>query len=538
MATLRMRDGPTRYDVREEAYLEHIQAKLRLEERVKAQVAQASANATSSDGNPSSKLRYAFSQANKVQLEGLKSKSRRQGLSGSSSTVALKLTSDAPGWWKLPAVVAKAADDFDQHYSGLCERGRRVVDSSHRRPGMQLMRVNSAHRRPGMQLIRANSALVDPQLSTIRRVARARYITPLIENIESDSRWTRRFRKEPMAAAKEPVVEVAPAFLDLRSIWAPRKEWCDAKDFFDTDDVELKRFRKDWALACDMGLAKLVSQVDDNGDVDLDGDGLSDELQEVMAVLWDWHDMLYMVFTYYATVGLEVNFLFLNQWTEFIEECKLVSKRSQFCKKADMDLLFIAVDTATTKYWKGLITNATKRAQASTSASAGRLEQKKALGRGEFTIALVHIAVNRHIKTGELSDVSEALHRVLSHIETNVCQVALDNPNVFRRQYCYTEEVNEVLLANESSLRIVFEGLAAGSDALTGGFNALLLSLHEWRAFMRALQLLGDDLTERDSMLCFSYSRMAVIDGSTFKGNARECQLPFEGFVRKVDSNP
>lgn len=42
--------------------------------------------------------------------------------------------------------------------------------------------------------------------------------------------------------------------------------------------------------------------------------------------------------------------------------------------------------------------------------------------------------------------------------------------------------------------------------------------LSEWRALMRALRFIGNDLTERDCTLCFVWSRMCVIDASTERG--------------------
>lgn len=317
----------------------------------------------------------------------------------------------------------------------------------------------------------------------------------------------------------------------MRSIWAPRKAWCDSKDFYDSDEVELKRFQKDWVMVRDMGLAKLVAKADDDGDLDLNGDGESDELEEVYAVLWDWHDLIFLVFSFYATTGGEVNWLMLNQWTEFVMDCKIIQKKSQYCKKPDFDLLFITVDAACTKYWERLIDKA-KREKA--GAVSGRSEQKKALSRVEFCFALVHIAVNRYVKTGELSDVSEALHKLLTHVESRLDSALLVDPNVFRREYCYTTDVNAILIKYDNSLGALYAALAGGVNALTGGFNATLLSLYEWITFMRALEMIQADVTERDALLCFTFSRMAVIDGSSMKGNGRETQLPFEGFLEAI----
>ena len=46
---------------------------------------------------------------------------------------------------------------------------------------------------------------------------------------------------------------------------------------------------------------------------------------------------------------------------------------------------------------------------------------------------------------------------------------------------------------------------------------------------VRALDMIGADLTERDATLCFVWSRMLVVDGWTEAGHLRESDLPFEG---------
>ena len=48
---------------------------------------------------------------------------------------------------------------------------------------------------------------------------------------------------------------------------------------------------------------------------------------------------------------------------------------------------------------------------------------------------------------------------------------------------------------------------------------------------MRLLDLIGPDLAEREAVLCFSWSRMAVVDSGTVKGRLKSCRLPFEGYM-------
>ncbi|KOO32951.1 flagellar associated protein [Chrysochromulina tobinii] len=163
-----------------------------------------------------------------------------------------------------------------------------------------------------------------------------------------------------------------------QSIWAPRKKWCDALDFWDTDEVERKKFEWIWQTSRqEQGLDKLIMLHDDAGGVDEDGDGTPDEIEEVGDVLWDLHDLIFCAYDYYCGCGKNIQSMALNQWTDFIEDCKLVDRKSKFCKKADIDRLFITVDSRMGK-------------------------PSKQLSRIEFLAALVHLGINSASDGGEV----------------------------------------------------------------------------------------------------------------------------------------
>ncbi len=105
-------------------------------------------------------------------------------------------------------------------------------------------------------------------------------------------------------------------------------------------------------------------------------------------------------------------------------------------------------------------------------------------------------------------------------------------PNEFRRRHCYTEACTEALAAHKESLRNLFDALSASIGER--GLEKKLLSLPEWLGFLRTCGLVGADLSDTDAVHCFLWSRMAVVDTSTFRGVTRANNLPFEGFLEAL----
>ena len=250
-----------------------------------------------------------------------------------------------------------------------------------------------------------------------------------------------------------------------------------------------------------------------------------DEVVEVETVLWQSYEVYCVVFDYYASLGGNMHALGLNVWTQFLTDFNLVQKRSKFCKQSDMDRLFLAVDTASTRLEKK------QAALGGLAQMAAFDDAQKALNRTEFLFALILLSINRYVLPGKIVDVSEALQRLLDvDIQSRVGPSLLAPSNHFRRSHCYTEGVSEELLEKERELRLLFTVVSGGGR----GREAELLSLKEWKDMLRALNLIQADLTDRDATLCFVWSRMVVIDPRTRLGHLKESHLPFEGFLEAI----
>jgi len=258
-------------------------------------------------------------------------------------------------------------------------------------------------------------------------------------------------------------------------------------------------------------------------------------------VLWDFHDILTMLFEFYsATDGGSIARMGFNGWAKFTHDFNIASKRSKFCKRADLDRLFIVIDAAAAKLHRETL--------AAAESSGGAKKRKKPKGvmdemaayacmaeakvwtRVEFVAAIVHVAISRYVLQGDLTDVSEAVHCLIARlIEPRLDPLVFCDRNIFRRR-CYAPPVNGVVVVNESSLKAIFSAISPldSYDAKT------LLSLSEWLKWLDALEFIGEDVSLRDAILCFTWSITVVIDGSSKTGSLKEQNLPYEGFLEAL----
>ena len=406
------------------------------------------------------------------------------------------LHESSPRWWPLPERFATAAERFDQQHATRSGRAERVLAR--------------------LLADRTSISKVTAWDGAIHDVFSTRFVAPEVQRVRVIK------RAEPQKEKK----------FDPGSVWRNRALWCDAKDFFDTDQVQRYKLDADFQRAVKSGLARFILQHDDDDDpaaetvrksrraaAALDAAAMADiegaaEVQEVKDVLWQYHRVFFMLFDIYAALGGgdSVHDLSLNEWAEFVRDFKLASNKSKYCKPADLDRLFIAVD-----------------------ASSGDGARNKVLGRHEFLSCLVRLSVLKYVMTGQKSDVSDALNELfVVDIEPNLDPCLFAPPDVYRRGLLYQPEVSKVLLRHEESLRNLFHVVAKLPRSLSAKKLGMLIGLLEWREFVRRFALVDLDLNERDVTLCFVSSRMSVIDNTSERGRIKENTLPFEGFLEAL----
>ena len=114
----------------------------------------------------------------------------------------------------------------------------------------------------------------------------------------------------------------------------------------------------------------------------------------------------------------------------------------------------------------------------------------------QFVAAIVHVAVNRREEIDCVEGgVSEALRSLLTEVlePHTTGRLSLPEPNAFRRTYCYTREVNDMLLAHEKGLRRLFYGLeSADHTDIAWHRHGHVLGLDEWMSLLRSLELVGE----------------------------------------------
>ena len=264
--------------------------------------------------------------------------------------------------------------------------------------------------------------------------------------------------------------------------------------------------------------------------------GIPDEVEEVGEVLYHYYWIIKTLFAYYCTMtSKSVCELAGNAWFQFLRDFRLVSKRSQFCKQSDMDMLIIMVDNASAVHDR----NEKKHAPPKTASwegvpairkNGGQQGKSKALDRVEFLFALVNLAINKYVRTKIIVDVSEAVERLFSVDIQAKMGSHLDDPNVFRRDELYSREVSAVLAFHSESLSNIFVGIAG----VGGGPGTASLDMDEWLASLRALDFIGQDVTERDAVLCFTWSRLIVTDTTSLRGGRKDSSLSLDGWVEAM----
>lgn len=291
-----------------------------------------------------------------------------------------RLKSKAPAWWDMPSEVKEAADRFDQaHRTGTDAAQRAVASLTTGSTDDDRKRRAFAN---SLKMIQFNRFHV-PELADEVPVVQHQTFDPHLHTKQIEwSVW------------------------NCDTIWKPRKAWAESLDYHDTEQLYRRALECDWKKCLeDHNTLKIIQRNDDT-------EGVEDACFEV---LWDSVAFVYAAFDYYATFGASDNIfgIQLNAYKLVVETCQLFEAGSKRLNLTAFDQLFIAVN------------------------AQHKDEGANALDRQRWLQCLVHFALMRHVLTGAIDSVPEALRYVIMHeMIPRVDEPALYDPHAHRENNC------------------------------------------------------------------------------------------------------
>lgn len=521
--------------------------------------------------------------------------------------------------------MATAFDQRQESFAGGAQRllegkGHRLADSDVQRRAMDKCLFGLRANRWTQQPLRLASNVLSPRIGH----ASDEYAKPLAVAGSSGNGplvpvYERQFETD-VYVDEEPEPEPEVRWTLYASIWGPRCEDSDGLDFVDHEEVIFERFISDWQSMLRLGLGKMIVKNDDDGAMDEDEDGVPDEVEDVGAVMLMNNHLCTLAWTMYSDAvyggsgSLDIGCKLNQGWKAFTDECGIWSHKSEKDATCANSLIFIEVDRIDRETSAAIALQATFRGhqvrrehsfgfvaadyndQAEMDQDAKAADAVEAqmahydgigaasraamdlisdpvkdfkkktdnqLNRVEFMVALVKMAIERFIRSKELTDVSDAVECLFVEFIQPALAVPLAGceqprvplPDSFRQQHCYTRQMSEQLEAHAPSLRVIFAGLArlTFEAARTVGVKMPKATKNErvhqrgakwikvpgyvsyafWRRFIEAL-FPPSVLELRKTTLCFQYSQMVVIDGSSGDGRLKDRNLPFEGFLEAI----
>jgi hypothetical protein len=233
--------------------------------------------------------------------------------------------------------------------------------------------------------------------------------------------------------------------------------------------------------------------------------------------MFEFFDLIYPTFDFYAQLG-SGNDLFsigANSFTLFVRDAGLANEDIEGQRAADLQLMFDG-------------------ANAATRGTEG-FNQKRSLNRFEWLGVLAQLVLERNVKGRGMAIEAAVENFFLETVQPNLPAGCVQDSNSFRSDCCYTEEVDLVLKAYDSSLRNIYEAFAYGTGAIGDAvLSTKLLDVTEFNELVYRLDLIDSCLTQREVRLNFIWSRMMVIDEGSVKGRSSVLQLRYEDFLELV----
>jgi len=251
---------------------------------------------------------------------------------------------------------------------------------------------------------------------------------------------------------------------------------------------------------------------------------VEEELEELHQTLVGRALVLQAAYSYYCAAkdqAYDGYVMSLLAYDELIEEMDYIDESHGWCKKRDIDLVFVSA-------------NVEDKDSSSDNKEKNQVNADKALMRFEFLQVLARLAINKYVKSGEVPDVSDAIEHL---IHTNLLGMLPDDAkhdeDVFRRARLYKIPVADMLRKYQKPLRVLFDFYArSGSNDLANREKNTLLSQTEWTVMLHECGVIDHELTEREGRLCFIWSQTLVTD--EVKRREKMIHLSFVDFLEAL----
>ena len=395
-------------------------------------------------------------------------------LARSGLLAAPSLISQAPLWWRPPPEVKVAAHTFDTRHRALVARAEKALEAVGADPESKKKQICFSR---SVQGVKGNRYFVPEKVQAVAKAIKV---------------------------VKRQTHEVVGKVWKLEtSIWGPRRKEADSKSFHDGEDVLLRCLETDWKLALNAhNTTGFMASNDKTADVDAIASTCFDVLVDAVVFVYGAYD-------YYATIGASEDILHVSKagYKQLIADCSLVVPGSKHCNPLGFDQLFVLLNSIS--------------------------DYPLALNRQEWLQMLVRMAARRYLFNGEMDSLPLALDWFISEdLMPKVDKRSLQDTSSFRAIHCYIQDVDEVLLDFEPSLRALFAVYARGDGNVGDVLKSnTMLDYLEWRLLLRDLQLIDDDFRDREAALTFSWSRMRVVDERPLLKRAKLTQLTFVDFL-------
>ncbi|ETV99412.1 hypothetical protein H310_08108 [Aphanomyces invadans] len=189
-------------------------------------------------------------------------------------------------------------------------------------------------------------------------------------------------------------------------------------------------------------------------------------------------------------VALDQVCVSLSGFNEFLDDCHLIDDTSERCTASDMDNVFVAANLE--------VTDEAKQQD----------NPDRSLTRFEFLECVFRIAINKYCNSKPVACESpaQALHRLM---DENLTSMVPDDPNDFRTNYLYKEEISDCFLEYVVLLKELF---AANSGQYCRVGEPRGMAIQEFIALMESFHVLNDKFKQRDLRDMFFASKMLLLD--------------------------